>query len=264
MRWTWSYNWFCGIMYGPIPIGLILVIVAYVGYHSATSNGPTDRSRNGDASDVAMGSPMTPIPARPLVSGPIRSPSQRNAAVGADDRSTVEEDLNSIHKELEERRKKRAEEEDARERERKGPDPSDPAYLDKLAGRTLSENILYKSEAIEALLKADPATASPETKKKVARAFKTLAEDEHSYEMEKAVRGLVKWAGVYSVPVLLKMLNNDKFGDETPVIKALAELQDSRAVPTLVKMLNDSRGSHNDELIIKTLVEFKDPARPPH
>jgi hypothetical protein len=158
---------------------------------------------------------------------------------------------------------KMAEEMAAREREMRGPDPKDPNYLDKMADRMLSGNILYKDEAIDALLRADPANASPETKKKIARAFKTLVEEAHSFELEKAVRGLSKWAGTYSVPILVKLLNNGRHFDEEPIIRALAELQDPRAVPALVKLLGDSRHVFNEELIIKTLAEFKDPQAAP-
>ncbi len=129
--------------------------------------------------------------------------------------------------------KKAAEEEAALERERTGPDPNDPEYLQKLADRMLSDNSAYRSEAVEALLKAVPATASPEAKKKVARAFKSLAEDDRSSMHDEAIRGLVKWAGKYSIPVLLTMLKGRHSPDEERVIKALADLTDARAAPAL-------------------------------
>jgi HEAT repeat protein len=109
------------------------------------------------------------------------------------------------------------------------------------------------------LLKADPASAPPETKKKVARAFKIVAEDDSSFDHDKAIKGLVQWAGTYSVPVLLKMLNNGRLGDQETVLRALAELQDPRAVPVLVKMLGGATQASNEELIVKTLIVFKDP-----
>ena len=104
-----------------------------------------------------------------------------------------------------------------------------------------SDNLVYKNQAIDALLKADPASASPEAKKKVARAFKALAEDNDTFDRQKAVRGLVKWAGTYSVPILLKMLNSGNPFDEEAVLRALAELKDARGAPALAKRLKDFR-----------------------
>ncbi len=129
----------------------------------------------------------------------------------------------------------------ARMREFNGPDPGDPAYLEKMADRMSSENLGYKNQAIDALLKADPASASPEAKKKVARAFKALAEDNDTFDRQKAVRGLVKWAGTYSVPILLKMLNSGNPFDEEAVLRALAELKDARGASALAKRLKDFR-----------------------
>jgi hypothetical protein len=139
---------------------------------------------------------------------------------------------------------KRMEEERlARERERKGPDPSDPDYCGKLADRMLSENSAYRSQAIDDLLKTDPASVSPETKKKVARAFKSLAEGSRFSERKKAVDGLVLWAGKFSVPILLKMLDQRHSLEEEAVLRGLAELKDSRAAPALASRLGDIRFS---------------------
>jgi HEAT repeat protein len=128
----------------------------------------------------------------------------------------------------------------ARLREEKDPEPGDPAYLDKQADRMLSNNLSYRSSAIDALLKADPATASPETTKKVARAFKTLAECDPTFERESVVQGLAKWAGRYSVPILLEMLNKGDPLDQEPEIRALAAIKDARAAPALVARLSAS------------------------
>ena len=273
MRWTWSYNWWAGIMYGPIPVGAILVVALI--HYSAASKRAADRPRNGDAANVADGSRMTRGPARPLGAGPARplppaqpfagshTPSGSDAVDPANRGPAAEESLESINKKLQEDRKKQAEEREARERERKGPEPSDPAYLEKMADRMSSDNILYRSQAIKALLQANPATASTETRKKVARAFKALAEGDNTYHHEKAVEGLVKWAGKYSVPVLIAMLGNGRTTDEKAVVTALAELGDARAVPALVTLLGNARFSPNEQLILATLSSMKDPRAAP-
>jgi HEAT repeat protein len=213
---------------------------------------------------------MTREPARPLGAGPARplppaqpfagsrTPSRSDAVDPANRGPAADESLESINKKLQEDLKKRAEEREARERERKGPEPSDPAYLDKMADRMSSTNILYRSQAIDALLQADPATASAETRTKVAKAFKALAEGDNTYHHEKAVEGLVKWAGKYSVPVLIAMLGKGRTTGEKAVVTALAELSDARAVPALVKLLGNGQFCPNEELILTTLIAMKD------
>jgi hypothetical protein len=135
-----------------------------------------------------------------------------------------------------------ADEAAAREREEKGPDVSDPAYFDKLAERMLSDNVLYRSQAIDALLKADRAAVrSWDTKKRIAWAFKALAEDKRSDEHSKAIAGLAKWAGKYSLPILLAMLDKEPAYDEEAVIRTLAELKDARAAPALAARLGHFR-----------------------
>ena len=142
--------------------------------------------------------------------------------------------------------KKLADERRAHEREQNGTDPSDADYFDKMADRMSSDNSLHRSQAIDALLQADPAAAPLEAKKKVAQAFKALAEDDKSSLHDKAVQGLVKWAGKYSVPVLTAMLGNGRPDDQKVVIKALTDLGDPRAVPALVKLLGESRNPANE------------------
>jgi hypothetical protein len=213
-------------------------------------NPPAVRPKDVNVPRVAEKNPMTPERRRPAnVAAPAipRTVSQRPAAAVSTRDTVVPPDarpkadpLDSLNKKLNEDLKKQADEEAARERERKGPEPSDPAYLEKMADRMLSDDSSYRSEAIDALLKADPNTASREAKKKVARAFKTVAEDDRSYEHGKAVEGLVKWAGTFSVPILLNMLEKRHPLDEKQVIATLAELKDGRAAPALVARLQDS------------------------
>jgi HEAT repeat protein len=171
--------------------------------------------------------------------------------------------LTSMRKQIAEDQKKRDEEQEARRREAMGPNPSDPAYLDKLADRVLSENILDSEQAIDVLLNTDPATSSPETKKKVARAFRSLAMDDQRFFHDKAIRGLAKWAGNYSVPVLLEILEHGLSPDRENAIKALAELKDTRAVPVFLKLLDDRRFIGNERLLLATLTGMKDPRAAP-
>jgi hypothetical protein len=154
------------------------------------------------------------------------------------------EETERLAKEIEEREKEAAER-DKREREERdrkakeflakggvhispfvATDPSDPKFYDKLADVLLSGDRSEVERAAEVLLQHTPAeVASAEVKKKIARGFKQLAEDEHGPAKKKAIRGLVIWGGKYSGPILLRMLNDSHSFDDAEVIKALGEIK---------------------------------------
>ena len=83
-----------------------------------------------------------------------------------------------------------------------------------------------------------PRQVAAEARKQIARAFKDLATgDQYVFEHDKAVRGLVRWAGKYSVPTLLDLLSSDDHRSHGEVYKALGELKDPRAaVPVALKL----------------------------
>jgi hypothetical protein len=126
------------------------------------------------------------------------------------------------------------------EKESKPLDPSDPKYYEQLADRMMSDNHWHQADAIKVLLHAQPSqVASPETRAKIARGFKQLAEDDRSSQHREAVKGLVVWGGKYSVPILLKLLDGTDTWIVDDVIKALGELQDPRAGDALAARLGD-------------------------
>jgi HEAT repeats len=111
---------------------------------------------------------------------------------------------------------------------------------DQLADALTSDNVFQQDKAIEALLHADPSkVSSEETRKKIAKAFKNLAEEGHMDQQQKAVRGLVVWGGKFSVPILLKLLNDSNPILQRDVIKALADLQDPRAAAPIAALLDN-------------------------
>lgn len=143
----------------------------------------------------------------------------------------------------EQEQKSRERERLARERERKGPDPSDPQYYDKLVERMLSADSMHRKDAVEKLLRAEPSQVpSAETRKKIARAFRQLAQEEHNrFERADAVKGLVHWGGKFCVPILLDMLDEEHSSEKTEVYKALGELGDVRAAaPVASRLANRS------------------------
>jgi Skp family chaperone for outer membrane proteins len=124
--------------------------------------------------------------------------------------------------------------------EQEGPDRSDPKYFEYMADQLASDNHFKQSKAVEALLDATPADVpSAETRKKIARGFKKLAESNNSFEQDKAVKGLVIWGGKYSTPILIKMLGDRKMSEQTAVIDALGELKDPKAAEALAGKLGD-------------------------
>ncbi len=157
----------------------------------------------------------------------------RQVAESKKDQDAFDAKLMQDRKQEEERRL-------AREKEERGPDSSDPQYYDKLVERMSSTNQIYRDNAIAALLAADPSQASADARKKVARGFKTLAEGENVFDRGKAAQGLIRWAGAYSVPILVKMLDSrgGLFG-EKEILKGLADFKDPRAAKVFASRLGN-------------------------
>ena len=112
-----------------------------------------------------------------------------------------------------------------REKDEEGGDPNDPAYYDRLAELLASDNYLKRDKAIAVLLRTSPAQVTAEQKKKIARAFKELLEDDRGFHREQAIKGLVIWAGKYAGPILLTMLDQSRPIEVEHVIKALRRHQ---------------------------------------
>jgi hypothetical protein len=140
-----------------------------------------------------------------------------------------------IQREIEEQAE-RNRERIAREREL---DPNDPQYHEKLAERLASDDHFPRQKAIEALLRIEPDDVkSAETRKKIARAFRLLAEDPHGgHDRGKAIEGLARWGGKFSVPILLRILDEEHSWVEDAVYKALGDLKDQRAAAPVAARL---------------------------
>lgn len=146
-----------------------------------------------------------------------------------------------FEKEWRDREKESNRREKQRQAEERGPLPGDPKYFESLAERMLSKDSEKQNRAIDALLDIDPAQVpSAETRAKIARGFKTLAEEKNSNHAEKAVKGLVIWGGKYSGPILLKLLENSRHFTQEAVIAALGELKQPEAAPALAALLGKS------------------------
>ena len=127
----------------------------------------------------------------------------------------------------------------ARSREESGGDPNDPAYYDRLAEMVASSDYFKQEKAVKILLRTSPSQVTFEQKKKIAKAFKQLAEDDRGSMREEAIKGLVIWGGKYSGPILLRMLEDARAFEEEHVIKALGDIKYAKAAPALAAKLGD-------------------------
>ncbi|MBN1908281.1 MAG: hypothetical protein JW818_00955 [Pirellulales bacterium] len=122
----------------------------------------------------------------------------------------------------------------------RGPQRGDPGYYDHQVDMLLSGNLLEQRDAMAVLLATSPEEVeSPETRKRIARAFRSIAEGGHMHEQEQAIRGLVTWGGKYSTPILLKMFNRSIGFRRSPLYEAFGELKDPAVVPTVMAQLGN-------------------------
>ncbi len=158
-------------------------------------------------------------------------------------RKESEENARKAQKETEEQmaraRAEAEKQEAARSREESGGDPNDPAYYDRLAEMVASSDYFKQEKAVKILLRTSPSQVTFEQKKKIAKAFKQLAEDDRGSMREEAIKGLVIWGGKYSGPILLRMLEDARPFEEEHVIKALGDIKYAKAAPALAAKLGD-------------------------
>jgi hypothetical protein len=127
-------------------------------------------------------------------------------------------------------------------------DPNDPNYHEKLTDRMLSDDWSTQRKALAAMMAIRPEEVkSAETRKKIARAFGTLARNARFSERDKAVRGLVRWSGRFSIPILIELFEGDRFGfhNRTVLYQAFGELKDPRVIPTVASRLG-THFEHDD------------------
>lgn len=110
----------------------------------------------------------------------------------------------------------------------------------RLAQALNSDDHFGKSEAAETLLKVRPSdVANADTRKLIARGYKTMAEEGRGFDQEKAIRGLVVWGGKYSVPIIIEMLEKEGRHPSEEYFDALAQLKDPRGAAAIARFLGD-------------------------
>jgi hypothetical protein len=95
-----------------------------------------------------------------------------------------------------------------------------------------------RSSTIEQLLKLDPKKVPFDIVKSVAKGMKNIAFSEDcscTLRME-AVKGMAKWGGSFSVPLLINLLNTKERAVRVASLQALADLKDPRAIEPAAKL----------------------------
>jgi len=110
----------------------------------------------------------------------------------------------------------------------------------RLAQALNSDDHFGKSEAAETLLKVRPSdVANADTRKLIARGYKSMAEDSRGFDQEKGLRGLVIWGGKYSVPIIIEMMEKEGRHPSEEYFNALAQLKDPRGAVAVARFLGD-------------------------
>jgi hypothetical protein len=109
-------------------------------------------------------------------------------------------------------------------------------FYDQLAERVNSDDATHREKAIEELLNTSPDGISADTKKKIARAFKQLAE-KNGPAAKQGIKGLVLWAGKYSGPILAKLLDRPQPPEEEQLIEALGQVKYAPAAQAIATRL---------------------------
>lgn len=110
----------------------------------------------------------------------------------------------------------------------------------RLAQLLNSDDTLGKRKAASALLRVRPSdVANPDTRKMIARGYRSLALEGQGLQRDEAIRGLVIWGGKYSVPILIDLLDKDKLGHSETLYDALAQLKDPQGAEAVARHLGD-------------------------
>jgi hypothetical protein len=110
----------------------------------------------------------------------------------------------------------------------------------RLAQLLNSNDVFGKQEAAQTLLRVRPSdVANAETRKLIARGYRSLAMEGHGHRQEEAIRGLVIWGGKYSVPVLIELLEKEGQHPSDELFTALGQLKDPRGAEAVARHLGN-------------------------
>ena len=81
--------------------------------------------------------------------------------------------------------------------------------------------------------------ANPDTRKLIARGYRSLAMEGRGGTEDEAIQGLVIWGGKYSVPVLIELMDNEKLSVSEHVFDGLAKSKDPRGAEAVARFLGN-------------------------
>lgn len=109
----------------------------------------------------------------------------------------------------------------------------------RLAQLLNSDDTFGRREAAETLLRVRPNdVANPETRKLIARGYRTLAL-EGRIGQDEAIRGLIIWGGKYSVPTLLEIMDKSKMSISDEIFVGLGQLKDPKGAEAVATQLGN-------------------------
>jgi hypothetical protein len=118
--------------------------------------------------------------------------------------------------------------------------PAKPADdLDALARQLQWGDGFERKNALDELLTVDVKKAPKDVVKSVAKGMKQIAFDEQAspWDRRKAIEGMVKWGGAYSVPVLIELLqSSDDPQVHEACFQAFSIHKDPRAIEPVAKL----------------------------
>jgi hypothetical protein len=110
----------------------------------------------------------------------------------------------------------------------------------RLAQLLNSNDTFGKQEAAQTLLRVRPSdVANAETRKLIARGYRSLAMEGRGLHQDEAIRGLVIWGGKYSVPVLIELMEKDGQHPPDELFTALGQLKDPKGAEVVARYLGN-------------------------
>ena len=116
--------------------------------------------------------------------------------------------------------------------------PSHPDYIKENVA-ALASNTPERRQSLERLTRLNPDDLTDqELRGQIARAMRDIAfSDASQSERRSAIEGLVVWGSTFSVPLLIKLLDDPEILVRKEVIVALGKLNDDRAIEPLAERL---------------------------
>jgi hypothetical protein len=110
----------------------------------------------------------------------------------------------------------------------------------RLAQLLNSNDVFGKREAADTLLRVRPGdVTNADTRKLIARGYRSLAMEQSGLNQDTAIRGLVIWGGRHSVPVLIDLMDKSQHRVSDEIFTALGQLKDPRGAEAVARYLGN-------------------------